>query len=622
MTCIGDLRSRIAPLGPTPVLRQAVKWRTTARALMPQTLWPRDLRRATAAFVRYREQALRRRRERGFGAIPLASLRADVAAGSAVLEPWPLGWAFGEDHPASLQMRPGARAAYRITCEPGTRFEARVYVEPPHGTAEPPPLRFTLVATAGDGRTARFAKELERPGEVAVLSLELPASPRRARLELALAAVDEAQPHGHGVWIDPCLAGPYPGTPPARSRFPSARPRRASGQGVAASPGPEPRFSILLPVRDPDPVFLDRAIASVLSQTRPEWELCVADDASSDPDVRALLAAHVEREPRVSVRRSERPLGISGATNAALELARGEFVLLIDHDDEIEADSLAAFAAALGEFPDADLLYTDEAMIDGANRSLENFTKPAWSPRLFESNMYSCHLTALRRELVERLGGMRGEFDGSQDYDLVLRLSEATDRIVHVPGVRYYWRRHAGSASAGAKPYAYTAAKQALEEHFERSGRPGEVMPMNLPGCYRRSPARAAGAVAALLAVNDDDDAERSHAARPSSSAPAPTRWPSRAPVRRPPSSRPPPKRRSTWGPTGPPVPSCSTSPPRPPPAPTGCSPSPSRSPGPARAGWMSCSRWPRSTGSARSAPWSSRPPDGSRTPVPRSQTG
>ena len=254
-------------------------------------------------------------------------------------------------------------------------------------------------------------------------------------------------------------------------------------------------------------MFLDRAIASVLRQTRPEWELCVVDDASSDPDVRALLAAHVEREPRVSVRRSEQPLGISGATNAALELARGEFVLLIDHDDEIEADSLAAFAAALGEFPDADLLYTDEAMIDGANRSLENFTKPAWSPRLFESNMYSCHLTALRRELVERLGGMRGEFDGSQDYDLVLRLSEATDRIVHVPGVRYYWRRHAGSASAGAKPYAFTAAKQALEEHFERSGRPGEVMPMNLPGCYRRSPARAAGAVAALLAVNDDDDA-------------------------------------------------------------------------------------------------------------------
>ena len=343
---------------------------------------------------------------------------------------------------------------------------------------------------------------------MAALSLELPAARGELRLELALAAVDDAQPHGRGVWIDPCLAGPHPGSPPARSRFPSSRPRRASGQGVAAPPGPEPRFSILLPVHDPDPVFLDRAIASVLRQTRPDWELCVLDDASADQDVRELLAAHTELEPRVKLRRSERPLGISGATNAALELAGGEFVLLLDHDDEIEADALAAFAAALAEFPDADLLYTDEATVDEANRWLASFIKPAWSPELFETNMYSCHLTALRRELVERLGGMRGKFDGSQDYDLVLRASEATDRIVHVPGVRYYWRYHAGSTFAGAKPYAYTAARRALEAHFKRSGRPGKVKPLNLLGCYRRRPAPAPGAVAALLAVTADDDAE------------------------------------------------------------------------------------------------------------------
>ncbi|MQA76392.1 MAG: glycosyltransferase, partial [Solirubrobacterales bacterium] len=261
------------------------------------------------------------------------------------------------------------------------------------------------------------------------------------------------------------------------------------------------RFSILTPVHDPSPLYLDRAIASVLRQTAGDWELCLYDDASTDADVREVLAAHVEADPRVRLERGERSLNISGATNAALAMARGEFVCLLDHDDEIEPDAIATIASALDQHPEADMVYTDEATIDGDNSWRSNFLKPAWSPEFFESNMYTCHFGAYRREMVERLGGFRGQCDGSQDYDLVLRLGERSDRIVHAPGVKYYWRFHARSASAGAKPYAFEAAERALGEHFERAGRPGEAESTRLPGAYRRTPVESTDRVAVVLAV-------------------------------------------------------------------------------------------------------------------------
>ena len=271
-------------------------------------------------------------------------------------------------------------------------------------------------------------------------------------------------------------------------------------------PGP-PRFSLLTPVHDPNPVFLDRAIASVLRQSDGDWELCLFDDASTDPMVTELLEAHAAADPRIRLGRSDEGLGISGATNAALAMASGEFVLLLDHDDELTDDAVAAIATALDQYPEADAVYTDEATIDESNRWLGNFLKPAWSPEFFEANMYSCHLGAYRRALVEELGGLRSECDGSQDYDLLLRLGERTDRIIHVPGVRYFWRIHERSAAAGAKPYAYRAAEQALAAHFDRVNRPGEVTGMRLPGTYRRTPGVAEG-VAVALAVGSGDTRE------------------------------------------------------------------------------------------------------------------
>jgi GT2 family glycosyltransferase/SAM-dependent methyltransferase len=495
MSRIGDLARRVRPLVPTPLANSAAEWREVVRSTTPSASRPRDLRRAAGAVALYRRLKGERAASRGPGRVSLASLRADLESGLAPGEVEPLGWVFSETEPALLRMRAGARAVYRLRDLPRPRFETRL-------SAEGPDLLFRVdVADAAGRRLGTVERRLAGPGEgtMAAISVVLPDA-ESLTLTLSLDATADAST-ATGLWLDPCLTAARRDAAPSPPRFPASTPPRARARPEAGGVGSRTRFSFLVPVHDPRPVFLDRALRSVIRQTEPGWELCVFDDASADPQVRELLAAAADGDPRIRVERSDEPLGISGATNRALTMARGEFVLLLDHDDEIAPDALAAIAQALEQFPDADIVYTDEATIDEANRWQGNFLKPAWSPAFFESNMYSCHLAALRRELVERAGGMRSEFDGSQDYDLILRLSELTDRVVHVPGVRYFWRHHPKSASAGAKPYAYDAAKRALEQHFERVGRPAQVTPMKLAGCYRRDPAPAPGAVAAVLAV-------------------------------------------------------------------------------------------------------------------------
>jgi GT2 family glycosyltransferase/SAM-dependent methyltransferase len=502
MSWIGDLARRISPLVPQPLVDRAVEWRGIVRATNPAARWPRDLPGALGAAALYRRLERERAASAGPGRVALASLRADLDAGPAPGEVEPFGWVFSETEPASLRMRPGGRAVYRLRDVPPARFETRML-------AEGPDLLFRAELADGHGRPlGAVERRLAGTGEgtVGAISVALPEA-AALTLTLSLETTSGASP-ATGLWLDPCLTAARRDPAPSPPRFPASTPPRATVAPRSERAGPRPRFSFLVPVHDPRPVFLDRALRSVIRQTDPDWELCVVDDASTDRRVRELLVAHAEEDPRIRVERSDKPLGISAATNRALKLADGEFVLLLDHDDEITSDALAVIAAALELFPDADLLYTDEATIDEANRWQGNFLKPAWSPAFFESNMYSCHLAAIRRELVERVGAMRSEFDGSQDYDLILRVSEASDRIVHVPGVRYFWRYHPKSASAGAKPYAYEAAARALEQHYERVGRPGAVTPMKVPGIYRREPAPAPGSVAALLAVDADFDSD------------------------------------------------------------------------------------------------------------------
>jgi O-antigen biosynthesis protein len=234
-----------------------------------------------------------------------------------------------------------------------------------------------------------------------------------------------------------------------------------------------PLISIITPVYNTPPDVLRAMLDSVLAQTYDHWQLCLADGGSTDPAVRAVLEEYVRRDARIRIKLLPHNLGISGNSNEALALASGEFIALLDHDDELAPNALYENALLINHHPDADMIYSDEDKLDECGHRLgPPFCKPDWSPDLFRSMMYICHLGVYRSELVKQLGGFRPEFDGAQDYDLVLRLIEHTSRIHHIPLVLYHWRVGAGSVAgnADAKPYAYSAQVRAIAEHCQRLG--------------------------------------------------------------------------------------------------------------------------------------------------------
>jgi GT2 family glycosyltransferase len=239
----------------------------------------------------------------------------------------------------------------------------------------------------------------------------------------------------------------------------------------------QPTFSILVPTYNTPESYLRQMLDSVLAQIYPHWQLCVADDASTSPHVVSVIREYAQLDERISYVAREQNGHIAAASNSALSLAKGEFVALLDHDDLLTPDALFHNALAINEDPAVDMIYSDEDKIDDDGRLSEPFFKPDWSPERFLSQMYTAHLSVFRTVLVKSLGGFREQFDGSQDYDLTLRLTERTDRIAHVPRVLYHWRTHTASTSVGmgVKPYAETAALAALTEALDRRGEPGEV---------------------------------------------------------------------------------------------------------------------------------------------------
>ena len=247
-----------------------------------------------------------------------------------------------------------------------------------------------------------------------------------------------------------------------------------------------PLISVVMPVYNTDAGLLMQAVESVRTQLYPHWELCIADDASTREDT-ARLVADLASDPQIKVVRLEANAGISAATNAALARARGEFVAFMDHDDVLKPHALAQVARWLDADPDLDVVYTDEDKIDNDGELSDPHLKPDWSPDLLMSVNYMSHLTVIRRGLVERVGGLRSDFDGSQDYDLLLRVTEMTDRIAHIPEPLYSWRKSEGSAAADpwAKPYAAGAAKRALTEALERRGVAGRLEDTKFPTFYR-----------------------------------------------------------------------------------------------------------------------------------------
>jgi glycosyltransferase involved in cell wall biosynthesis len=235
-----------------------------------------------------------------------------------------------------------------------------------------------------------------------------------------------------------------------------------------------PLVSIVLPVYDVDEKWLRLCIDSVIDQIYPYWELCIADDASTKAHIRKTLEEFAAKDDRIKVVFRSENGHISAASNSALELATGEFTVLLDHDDELSPDALYYVAAEINSHPETQMIYSDEDLIDeNGIRSAPKF-KPDWSPDLFYSLNLITHLSAYRTETLRKAGGFRTGFEGSQDYDLALRVAEqiSETRIRHIPKILYHWRAISGSVALDPdeKPYAHERARQALREHFERSG--------------------------------------------------------------------------------------------------------------------------------------------------------
>jgi len=268
-----------------------------------------------------------------------------------------------------------------------------------------------------------------------------------------------------------------------------------------------PTFSVLMPVYETPETFLREALDSVLAQVYPDWELCVADDASRSPHVRAVLEEYARDDRRIKLVFRESNGHIAATTNSALAVATGEFVALLDHDDLLAVDALFENALVVNARPDVDIVYSDEDKFDESGRRRDPYFKPDFSPESLLARNYVSHLGVYRRSLVDELGGFREGFEGSQDYDLILRASERTDRIAHIPRVLYHWRSHRASTAEAReqKGYAHDAAARALEEALQRRGEPGRVETHDqVPGIYTvRYAIRAPQRVSVVIPTRD-----------------------------------------------------------------------------------------------------------------------
>ncbi len=248
-----------------------------------------------------------------------------------------------------------------------------------------------------------------------------------------------------------------------------------------------PLISVLTAVYNTEPSELTAAIQSVLDQSYGNWELCIADDCSSRPELREILERFASQDGRVKLSFQPERGGISRAWNAAWRMASGEYVAFLDHDDTLAPHALAYICEALDHSSDADLVYSDEDKIDQSGKRFDPFFKPDWSPDLLLSENYICHLLVLRSDLAQQIGTFQPDCDGSQDYDLILRATEHARRITHIPKVLYHWRAGRGSTARSIenKKYALDAAQEALRRHCERRGQPKTIEPSGIIGRWR-----------------------------------------------------------------------------------------------------------------------------------------
>ena len=240
----------------------------------------------------------------------------------------------------------------------------------------------------------------------------------------------------------------------------------------------KPLFSFIVPTYNVSKKYLSECLDSLLNQSYDNFEICIADDHSSLEETIDTLKEYEKKDSRVKVKYREKNGMISKASNSAISMAQGEFIVLVDNDDTIEKDALYYLALALNENKNLDFLYTDEDKIDFSGKYMEPHFKADYSPDTLMSVNYICHLSCIRKSLVDEIGGFRSEYDGAQDYDLFLRITEKTNKIYHIDRVLYHWRQTATSTAGylGNKNYAYIAGKKALEDALKRRGLKGEVL--------------------------------------------------------------------------------------------------------------------------------------------------
>lgn len=246
-----------------------------------------------------------------------------------------------------------------------------------------------------------------------------------------------------------------------------------------------PKISVIVPMYHTPKLYFEDLITSLKEQTYANWELCLGDGSEQKED---FIDEAIAGDERILYTKLEKNEGISGNTNQALKMASGEYIALLDHDDMLPAFSLYEIVKAINENEDVDFLYSDEdKMMEVKEKRMGPHFKPDYAPDTLRSYNYICHFSVFKKELMEKLGGFREEYNGSQDYDIVLRATELAKKIVHIPKILYHWRINENSvaSSASAKPYAYVAAKEAIRASLKRQGIEATVADSCVIGLYQ-----------------------------------------------------------------------------------------------------------------------------------------
>ena len=269
----------------------------------------------------------------------------------------------------------------------------------------------------------------------------------------------------------------------------------------------KPKISIIVPVYNVDNIWLEKAIDSVRNQLYTNWELCIANDASTKNHIKSTLSKYSEIDTRIKVKCLRKNIGISGASNEALSLATGEFIGLLDNDDELSVDALYEVVKLLNKKPKTDFIYSDEDKIDKLGHRCKPFFKPDWSPEILFSVNYISHFSVIRKKIIEEAGKFRLGFEGSQDYDLFLRVIEKTNNIEHIPKILYHWRMIPGSTASdvNAKDKTHLNGINALQDYLKRQQIEGLVSDSSNKTNYQINYTVKGDPLVSIIILSNDD---------------------------------------------------------------------------------------------------------------------